>query len=107
MDTFYLGYDGIIWGGLLIALFAASVNALAADDPHRGVAPATGGFFLAAALAQGLYAGALLRAPSKPLYLAGIWINLALVALYVAARTPGRYTPCKRWTCPVWPPNWP
>lgn len=66
-----------------------------------------GVFFLAAALAQGLYAGALLRAPSKPLYLAGIWINLALVALYVAARTPGRYTPCKRWTCPVWPPNWP
>ena len=50
METFYITYDGIIWGGLVIALLAATVNALAADDPHTGIAPATGGFFLVSVL---------------------------------------------------------
>ena len=48
-----------------------------------------GAFFLAAALAQGLYAVALLRIPSRSLYLAGIWGNLSLIAFYVATRTAG------------------
>nr|MBA3473191.1 hypothetical protein [Rubrobacter sp.] len=46
-------------------------------------------FFLAAALAQGLYGLALLRQPGQPLLVLGVGLNLAVVVLYVVTRTAG------------------
>ena len=46
-------------------------------------------FFLAAALAQGLYGLALLRRPGQPLLVLGVGLNLAVVVLYVVTRTTG------------------
>ncbi len=46
-------------------------------------------FFLAAALAQGLYGLALLRRPGQPLLVLGVGLNLAVVVLYVVTRTVG------------------
>ncbi len=48
-----------------------------------------GAFFLVSAVAQGSYGAALLRRPSRPLLLLGIWGNLSIVALYLATRTVG------------------
>ncbi|QIN82224.1 hypothetical protein GBA63_05860 [Rubrobacter tropicus] len=46
-------------------------------------------FFLAFALFQGIYAVALLRWPTQPLCLLGIWPNLALFLLYLVWYTRG------------------
>jgi hypothetical protein len=49
---------------------------------------AYGAFFLVASLAQGLYAVALLRWPGRQLLcFAGVWINLALILVFVVTRT--------------------
>lgn len=48
-----------------------------------------GMFFLAAALAQGVFGVAILRYPARLLSLAGILGNLSIVALYLVTRTLG------------------
>jgi hypothetical protein len=78
------------------AVYAAAALSLTAAMPHLWVAPehlmlwwAYGVFFLATALAQGIYAVVLLRRQDTPLLLAGIWGNLSIVVLYVITRTSG------------------
>lgn len=46
-------------------------------------------FFLALALAQGIFAVALLRWPTQRVFLFGIWPNLALLLLYIVWYTQG------------------
>jgi ABC-type transport system involved in cytochrome c biogenesis permease subunit len=79
-----------------LAVYAAAALSLGAALVHLWVAPGYfevwwgyGSFFLAAASAQGLFAIALLRWPGRTLPLAGIFGNLAVVALYVVTRTSG------------------
>lgn len=81
--------------GLSPTVYAAALSLVAALV-HLWVAPGHfevwwgyGAFFLAAATAQGLLAVALLRWPGQAVPLAGIFGNLAVVALYVVTRTSG------------------
>jgi hypothetical protein len=78
------------------AVYAASVLSLAASLVHLWISVGYfqvwwgyGAFFLAAASAQGFLSVALLRWPSAAACLAGIFGNLAIVALYVVTRTAG------------------
>ena len=78
------------------AIYAASVLSLAASLVHLWVGIGYfqvwygyGAFFLAAASAQGLFSVALMRWPGVAACLAGIFGNLAIVALYVVTRTAG------------------
>ncbi len=78
-------------------LYAAAVFSLLAALIHLWVMPehfeewwGYGTFFLALALAQGLYGAALLRRPRRPLLLLlGVGGNLSVVALYLLTRTVG------------------
>jgi hypothetical protein len=80
-----------------MAVYLAAALSLAAALIHLWVVPehlrewwGHGAFFLALALAQGLGAALLLRWPDEqPLFLAGIFGNLAVIALYVVSRTAG------------------
>lgn len=81
---------------LKICLYAAVAFSLTAAVTHLWVTPGHfsewwgyGAFFAVAALAQGIYAILLLRAPGRKLYLAGIAGNLAIVSGFVAAYTAG------------------
>ena len=67
----------------------AALAHLAATPEHLSECWGYGSFFLAAALAQGVYATALLRRPSRRMLLAGILGNSAIVLLYLATRTLG------------------
>ena len=71
-----------------LSLVAALVH-LAATPEHLVEWWGYGSFFLAAALAQGVYAAALLRRPSRRMLLAGILGNSSIVLLYLATRTLG------------------
>lgn len=46
-------------------------------------------FFLAIALAQGIYAAVVLRWPTQRVLFAGVWLNLALFVLYIVWFTEG------------------
>jgi hypothetical protein len=72
----------------VLSLVAALVH-LAATPEHLSEWWGYGSFFLVAALAQGVYAVALLRRPSRRMMLAGILGNSAIVLLYLATRTLG------------------
>jgi len=82
-------------GGLGLALYAAAAFALLAALVHLWATPehfvawwAYGAFFLVASLAQGLYAVALLRWPGRQfLCFSGVWVNLALILVYVVTLT--------------------
>lgn len=78
------------------AVYAAAALSLVAALAHLWVAPGYfqvwwgyGSFFLAASFAQGLLAVALLRWQGRAAPLAGVFGNLAVVALYVVSRTSG------------------
>ena len=71
-----------------MSLVAALVH-LAVTPEHLSEWWGYGVFFLAAALAQGAYAAALLRRPSRRMLLAGILGNSSIVLLYLATRTLG------------------
>ncbi len=77
-------------------LYAAAAFSLLAAVIHLWAMPehfeewwGYGAFFLVSAVAQGAYGAALLRRPSRPLLLLGIWGNVSIVALYLATRTVG------------------
>ena len=77
-------------------LYAAAVFSLLAALVHLWAMPehfeewwGYGMFFLVSAVAQGAYAAALLRWPSRPLLLLGVGGNLSIVALYLVTRTVG------------------
>ncbi|MEJ7871774.1 MAG: hypothetical protein WKF67_05910 [Rubrobacteraceae bacterium] len=77
-------------------LYAAAVFSLLAALIHLWVMPehfeewwGYGAFFLAAAVAQGLYCAVLLRWPHRSLLLLGIGGNLSIIALYLLTRTIG------------------
>ncbi len=78
-------------------LYAAAAFPLLAGMIHLWAMPehfeewwGYGTFFLALALAQGLYGAALLRRPRRPLLLLlGVGGNLSVVALYLLTRTVG------------------
>ncbi|QIN81024.1 hypothetical protein GBA65_21505 (plasmid) [Rubrobacter marinus] len=77
-------------------LYLAAVSSLVAAFVHLWMVPhhlaewwGYGAFFLAAATAQGLFGLALLRWPARPLFLAGIGVNLVLVSFYAVTRTVG------------------
>lgn len=93
-DDGRLVMDGAARLGL--AVYAAAALSLAAATIHLWVFPehllmwwGYGAFFLAAGLAQGLYAVALLMRPTLTLLLAGIAGNLSVVAMYILTRTAG------------------
>ncbi len=67
----------------------AALSHLWAMPEHFGEWWGYGVFFLAAAVAQGLYGLALLRRPGQPLLVLGVGFNLAVVVLYVVTRTVG------------------
>jgi hypothetical protein len=78
------------------ALYVAAALSLVAALIHLWMVPehvwlwwGYGAFFLATALAQGLFGVALLRCPVAPLAVAGICGNLAVLLLYVFTRTSG------------------
>lgn len=81
--------------GVAPAVYAAALSLVAAlvhlwvALGHFEVWWGYGSFFLAAAFAQGLLAVVLLRWPGRAVPLAGIFGNLAVVALYVVTRTSG------------------
>jgi len=77
-------------------LYAAAALSLLAALIHLWVMPehfeewwGYGAFFLAAAAAQIGYAPILLRWPSRPILLAGVAGNLAIVILWLVTRTAG------------------
>ncbi len=69
--------------------FAAALIHLWATPEHWEEWWAYGAFFVVAAAGQGVFGAALLRRPTQPLLLAGIWANAAIVVLYVVTRTRG------------------
>jgi len=71
-----------------LSLLAAIIHLWAAPE-HFEEWWGYGTFFLAGASAQGLYAVALLRRPSRPLLLLGMAGNLAIVILWLVTRTTG------------------
>jgi hypothetical protein len=82
--------------GSRLTLYAAAGLSLLSALIHLLVTPehfeewwGYGTFFLAAALAQALYAPLLLRWPVKSVLLLGIAGNLAIVTLYLVTRTLG------------------
>jgi hypothetical protein len=84
---------------LLIAAQAAVISAAI----HAWIVPEHlrewwlyGAFFLGVAIAQSALAILLLRRPTLPVLLAGIWGNVGLISTYVASRTVG---------LPVTPPH--
>ncbi len=85
---------GIEWGGgvvvaaVTLSLVAALIH-LWATPEHALLWWGYGAFFLATALAQGLFSVMLLRWPAVPLALVGIVGNLAVILLYVYSRTAG------------------
>lgn len=79
-----------------LAVCAASALSVGAAMIHLWAAPGSleewwgyGAFFLAAALAQGVFGVLILRYPARLLSLAGIAGNLSIVALYLLTRTYG------------------
>lgn len=79
-----------------LALPVALVSSAAAAGVHAAVGPVhleegllVGSFFLMVAVAQLVWAGAALLAPTRPLLAAGAVGNLAVVALWVTTRTVG------------------
>ncbi len=81
---------------IVAALRASAALSLLAAAIHLWVVPehleewwGYGAFFLACALAQGLYALGLLRRPSRPFLLLGVAGNLAVVILWLVTRTTG------------------
>lgn len=67
---------------------ASWIHALVAGD-HLAASALTGGFFLAAALAQAAWAAALLLRPSYAVLAAGCAGHLAMVGIWLASRTVG------------------
>jgi hypothetical protein len=78
----------VLYPAAAMSLFAALVH-LAVTPEHLSEWWGYGAFFLAAALAQGAYAAALLLRPSRRMLLAGILGNSSIVLLYLATRTLG------------------
>ncbi len=78
----------VLYPAAAMSLFAALVH-LVATPEHLVEWWGYGTFFLAAAVAQGVYAAALVRRPSRGLLLAGILGNSSIVLLYLATRTLG------------------
>lgn len=81
---------------IVAALRASASLSLLAAAVHLWVMPehleewwGYGAFFLVCALAQGMYALALLRRPSRPFLLLGVAGNLAVVILWLVTRTTG------------------
>lgn len=77
-------------------LLAAVVASAAAGGVHAAVAPghvadglAVGTFFLVTALAQSAWAAAAIWRPTRPLLLAGLAGNAAVVAVWAISRTSG------------------
>lgn len=77
-------------------LYAAAALSLVAGIIHIWVMPGHykewwgyGAFFLVVAIAQVFLSDALLYRPRRPLFLAGIVGNLAVITLYVVTRTVG------------------
>jgi len=78
----------MLYGAAALSLTAALIHLWAMPE-HLAEWWGYGAFFLATALAQGLYGVAVLRWPAQPLFLLGISGNLAIVVLYVVTRTAG------------------
>jgi hypothetical protein len=74
--------------GAALSLLAAIIHLLVMPE-HFEEWWGYGTFFLVVALAQGLYALFLLRRPGRPLLLAGVAGNLAIVILWLVTRTSG------------------
>jgi hypothetical protein len=77
-------------------VYLAAALSLAAALLHLWVTPehfeewwGYGAFFMVAALAQGIGGAALLRWPVEPLFVVGIFGNLAIVVLWLTTRTAG------------------
>ena len=75
-------------GAAALSMVAALIH-LWVTPEHFGEWWGYGLFFLLAAVAQSLYAAALLLVPRRPLFLLGIAGNLAIVLLWVVTRTLG------------------
>lgn len=78
--------EGYLRCALACAVVAGAVH-LAVAPEHFVFSTVVGGFFVAVAFAQLALARLLGRTTNLPVVLAGIWGNVALVALYVASRT--------------------
>jgi FtsP/CotA-like multicopper oxidase with cupredoxin domain len=78
----------ILYVAAALAVVAASVHAWAAPT-HFDEWWGYGVFFLLVAAAQGVYGPALLGWPGRPVILAGMVGNLAMIALYIVTRTVG------------------
>ena len=77
-----------VCAGAALSLVAAVIHLWAVPE-HAWIWWGYGVFFLAAALSQGLFGVAVLRWPSQPLAVAGIFGNLSVVLLYLLTRTSG------------------
>ena len=78
----------VLYAAVALSLFAALIH-LWVMPGHFEEWWGYGTFFLASALAQGLYGAALLHRPRRPLLLLGIGGNLCIVVLYLVTRTVG------------------
>ena len=81
-------HGAVLYPAAALSLLAALVH-LAVTPEHFEEWWGYGSFFLAAAVAQALYAPLLLWRPSRPLLLAGVFGNSAIVLLYLVTRTLG------------------
>ena len=81
-------YTTVVYAAAALSFVAALIHLWEAPG-HFEIWWGYGSFFLAAASAQGLFAVALVRWPGQVLSFAGIFGNLAVVALYVVTRTSG------------------
>ena len=82
------GTAGARWAAAGAALGAAAIHAYVAPE-HLREWWLYGGFFVAVTVVQLALAWLVLRAPTVPVLLAGIWGTAALIAVYVASRTTG------------------
>lgn len=81
-------WKGIVYMAVALSLVAALIHAVVMPE-HMAEWWGYGVFFLVTALAQGLYAVALLRWARPPLFAIGIVGNLAVIGLYIVTRTVG------------------
>ncbi len=78
----------VLYVAAALTVVAASVHAWAAPE-HFEEWWGYGFFFLLVAAAQGVYGPALLGWPRRPVFLAGVVGNLAVIVLYLVTRTVG------------------
>lgn len=83
------GQSWTLYAAAMFSLVSALIHLWATPEHFNSSWWGYGAFFVATALAQGVFAIAVLRWPGTLVYVAGILGNLSIIAMYVVTRTSG------------------